>query len=94
MSVLKKLKTFDRFIIDQFIFRFSILYIWTLITPIIYKLQWLFWTTSMISFYLICTRSAGLFVPYFKNTTLKNHIGFDTVRHFIYSSYITIFFYA
>lgn len=69
--LLEKLKLFDEFIIDQFLFRFSILYIWTLITPIIYKLQGLYWTTSMISLYLICTRSAGLFVPYFKSFSLK-----------------------
>jgi hypothetical protein len=69
--LLEKLKLFDKFIIDQFLFRFSILYIWTLITPIIYKLQGLYWTTSMISLYLICTRSAGLFVPYFKSFSLK-----------------------
>jgi hypothetical protein len=71
-ELLSKIKTFDDFIKDQIIFRFTILYIWTLITPIIYKLQGLYWTTYMISFYLICTRSAGLFVPYFKKIKLKN----------------------
>ena len=76
-ELFKKYKNFDVFIKDQLLIRMIIFYVWTLIVPIIYKLQGMLWSTSLISLYLICTRSAGLFVPYFKGTSLKTvYLGF------------------
>ena len=76
-ELFEKFKLFDIFIRDQLLLRLVLFFVWTLISPIIHKLQGMLWTTSLISFYLICTRSAGLFVPYFKGMGLKKiYVGF------------------
>ena len=71
MKIRKTYKNLDCFLKDQLIIGFFIQSIWTLITPIIYKLQGTLWTTAYISFYLIMMRISGLIVPYFKGAHIK-----------------------
>ena len=96
-ALYEKFKLFDVFVKDQLLLRLILFFVWTLISPIIHKLQGMLWTTSLISFYLICTRSAGLFVPYFKGLGLKKiYVGFlvlDTLYIFATSMYFWSPFY-
>lgn len=93
-------KSLDRFLKDQLIIGFFIQCIWTLITPIIYKLQGSLWTTTYISIYLIMMRISGLIIPYFKGTHIKivyrnmvllNAIYFISIYLYFYNKNIFLF---
>ena len=71
-ELIKNYKGFDRFLKDQLMIGLFIQCTWALVSPLIMKLQGLLWTTTYISIYMIMMRMAGLFVPYFKGTHIKN----------------------
>ena len=71
-ELIKNFKSFDRFLKDQLMIGLFIQCTWALVSPLIMKLQGLLWTTTYISIYMIMMRMAGLFVPYFKGTHIKN----------------------
>ena len=71
-ELIKNFKSFDRFLKDQLMIGLFIQCTWALVSPLITKLQGLLWTTTYISVYMIMMRMAGLFVPYFKGTHIKN----------------------
>lgn len=83
-DLFKKFIAFDPFVRDQILMRLVLYFAWALITPIVHKLQGTLWTTSLISLYLICTRSAGLFVPHFKGIKLKNAYSMLVFLDFLY----------
>lgn len=70
-ELIKNFKSFDRFLKDQLLIGLFIQCTWALVSPLIMKLQGLLWTTTYISIYMIMIRMAGLFVPYFKGTHIK-----------------------
>ena len=70
-ELIKNFKGFDRFLKDQLLIGLFIQCTWALVSPLIMKLQGLLWTTTYISIYMIMMRMAGLFVPYFKGTHIK-----------------------
>ena len=70
-ELIKNFKSFDRFLKDQLLIGLFIQCTWALVSPLIMKLQGLLWTTTYISIYMIMMRMAGLFVPYFKGTHIK-----------------------
>ena len=71
-ELIKNFRGFDRFLKDQLMIGLFIQCTWALVSPLIMKLQGLLWTTTYISIYMIMMRMAGLFVPYFKGTHIKN----------------------
>ena len=71
-ELIKNFKGFDQFLKDQLLIGLFIQCTWALVSPLIMKLQGLLWTTTYISIYMIMMRMAGLFVPYFKGTHIKN----------------------
>jgi len=83
---------FDKFLKDQLIIGFFIQCIWTLITPIIYKLQGTLWTTTYISIYLIMMRAGGLIVPYFKGIHIKKVYRNMVLLNFLYLISIYLYF--
>jgi hypothetical protein len=70
-ELIKNYLGFDQFLKDQLMIGLFIQCTWALVSPLIYKLQGLLWTTTYISIYMILMRMAGLFVPYFKGTHIK-----------------------
>ena len=71
-ELIKNFRGFDRFLKDQLMIGLFIQCTWALVSPLILKLQGPLWTTTYISVYMIMMRMAGLFVPYFKGTHIKN----------------------
>ena len=71
-ELIKNFKSFDRFLKDKLMIGLFIQCTWALVSPLITKLQGLLWTTTYISVYMIMMRIAGMFVPYFKGTHIKN----------------------
>ena len=71
-ELIENFKGFDRFLQHQLAIGLFIQCTWALVSPLILKLQGLLWTTTYISIYMIMIRMAGLFVPYFKGTHIKN----------------------
>ena len=67
----KSYQGFDGFIKTQLMVMFVISLSWSLILPILTKLQGLLWATSIISAYLVLHRLSAFLLPYFKNTSLK-----------------------
>lgn len=86
-------KLLDRFLKDQLIIGFFVSCIWTLIAPIIYKLQGTLWTTTYISIYLIMMRTGGLIVPYFKGAHIKTVYKNMVLLNLLYSVSIYFYFY-
>jgi len=70
-SLIAKVIKFDSFLKHQLAIGLVISLTWSLIIPLIHKLQGLYWTTTYISIYLILMRSSGLFVPYLKGIGIK-----------------------
>ena len=69
--LLGEFRELDKFLKDQLMIRLVITYIWSVIAPIIMKLQGLHWSTTLIAIYLIFSRSSGIFVPLFRWLSLK-----------------------
>jgi hypothetical protein len=62
-SLIKYYRSFDGFLKMQLAIILIINLGWALIIPIVYKMQGMLWTTSMISGYLILSRATGLVSP-------------------------------
>ena len=70
-ELIRNFRSFDKFLKDQLLIGLYIQCTWALVTPLVYKLQGVLWTTTYISIYLIMMRMSGLIVPYFKGTHIK-----------------------
>jgi hypothetical protein len=67
---------------------------WALIIPLVYKMQGLMWTTSMISGYLILSRATGLVSPYFRNIELKQSYLNLIILDFFYMISINLYYFS
>ena len=92
-ELIKNFKGFDRFLKDQLMIGLFIQCTWALVSPLIMKLQGLLWTTTYISIYMIMMRMAGLFVPYFKGTHIKNSYRSIIFLNVLYVIATIIYFY-
>lgn len=86
-------KKFDFFLILQLLLFSSIHFSWSLVTPLIYKLQGLYWTTIIISVFCILNRISSIFTPLFKNIRLSTLYKFIICLDFIYLFTINIYFF-
>ena len=64
-------QNFDQFIKMQLYMVATVSLSWSLMVPIIIKLQGVLWTASIISGYLIIQKLSVFIYPYFKNWLLK-----------------------
>lgn len=83
----------NSFLKDQLYIRLILTYIWSLIIPIMFKLQGFYWTTSFIAVYLIIQQLAKLSVPFFKWMTLKQVYKTLIILDFIYFFSSLTYFY-
>lgn len=109
-ELIKNYKKFDNFIKVQLFVLFIVTLSWSLVLPIVTKLQGLMWTTSMISAYLILHKLSVFIMPYFKKVSLKSSymsliildivyllsmvIYFIDVEYFIYTEAILVVVYG
>lgn len=93
-ELLENFKSFDSFLKDQLIIGFLIQCNWSLVSPIIFKLQGILWTTSFISAYMIMMRLGGIVAPYFKGTSLKKAYRTIVFLNIIYLLAVPFFFYS
>jgi len=92
-ELIKNFRAFDRFLKDQLMIGLFIQCTWALVSPLIMKLQGLLWTTTYISIYMIMIRMAGLFVPYFKGTHIKNSYRSIIFLNVLYVIATSLYFY-
>ena len=92
-ELINNFKSFDRFLKHQLAIGLFIQCTWALVSPLILKLQGLLWTTTYISVYMIMMRMAGLFVPYFKGTHIKNAYKSIMCLNVIYVVATVLYFY-
>ena len=92
-ELIKNFRGFDRFLKDQLMIGLFIQCTWALVSPLILKLQGLLWTTTYISIYMIMIRMAGLFVPYFKGTHIKNAYRSIIILNVLYVIATALYFY-
>jgi len=85
-------KNFDSFLKWQIVVGLSFNLTWALCIPIMHKLQGLYWSTAVISFYLVLMRASGLILPYFKGISLKQLYYYDMILNFVYSLSIILYF--
>ena len=71
LELFKNYKKFDKFIKFQLFVLFIVTLSWSLVIPLVTKLQGMLWTTSMISIYLILHKLSVFIMPYFKKISLK-----------------------
>ena len=83
---------FDDFLKAQLLLLIVTSLSWSLIVPIIIKLQGLLWTTSIIAAYLIIGKMAIFIMPYVKNTKLKTLYKIRFVLEFIYFLSLSLYF--
>lgn len=93
-SLIKYYMSFDGFLKMQLIIILTISMGWALIVPIVYKMQGMLWTTSMISGYLILSRATGLISPYFRNVGLKQSYLNLIVLNFFYMLSVNIYYFS
>ena len=91
-DLIKNYKKFDDFIKIQLFVLFIITLSWSLVLPIVTKLQGLMWTTSMISIYLILQKLSVFVMPYFKNSSLKISYSILIALDFAYMLSMFIYF--
>ena len=92
-ELIRNYRGFDRFLRDQLLIGLFIQCTWALVSPLIMKLQGLLWTTTYISVYMIMMRMAGLFVPYFKGTHIKNAYRSIICLNVLYVIATSLYFY-
>jgi hypothetical protein len=93
-SLIKYYRSFDGFLKMQLAIILIINLGWALIIPIVYKMQGMLWTTSMISGYLILSRATGLVSPYFRNVELKQSYLNLIILDFFYMLSINIYYFS
>jgi len=65
---------------------------WSLVLPIVTKLQGVLWTTSMISAYLILHKLSVFIMPYFKEVSLKSSYKTLIILDIVYMLFMFIYF--
>ena len=93
-SLIKYYRSFDGFLKMQLAIILIINLGWALIIPLVYKMQGLMWTTSMISGYLILSRATGLVSPYFRNIELKQSYLNLIILDFFYMISINLYYFS
>lgn len=81
----KEYKALDQFLIDQLHIRLLIVWIWSIVVPIMFKLQGTYWSTTIIGIYLITQQCSKLLVPYFRWLSLKQVYFLLICLDFIYA---------
>lgn len=92
-TLIENYRNFDRFLKDQIIIGFFIHSVWALVVPLVYKLQGLLWTTTLISIYLVLMKAAGTIVPLFRNTPLKKVYKTIMILNVAYAAASCLYFY-
>ncbi len=88
----KNYKSLDEFIKVQLFVLFIVTLSWSLVIPIVTKLQGLLWTTSMISIYLILHKLSVFIMPYFKKISLKTSYKTLIILDIVYMLSMFIYF--
>ena len=70
---------FDNFLKMQLLIVFIISFCWSLVIPIVTKLEGLLWSTSLISFFMILNKLSVFVSPYLKKLSLK-----ETYKYLVY----------
>jgi hypothetical protein len=91
-ELLKNYQKLDKFIKMQLFMLFIVTLSWSLVIPIVTKLQGLLWTTSMISLYLILQKVSVFIMPYFKNINLITSYKTLILMDIIYTLSILTYF--
>ena len=91
-ELIRNYKQFDEFIRVQLFVLFIVTLSWSLVLPIVTKLQGILWTTSMISAYLILHKLSVFIMPYFKEVSLKNSYKILIILDIIYMLSMFIYF--
>lgn len=92
-KLFKNTLKFEKFIKVQLFVLFVVTLSWSLVLPIVTKLQGLFWTTSMISVYLILHKLSVFIMPLFKNISLKKSYEILIILDVIYMLSMGVYFY-
>ena len=91
-KLFKNYQNLDKFIKVQLFVLFIVTLSWSLVIPIVTKLQGLLWTTSMISVYLILHKLSVFIMPYFKKISLKTSYKTLIVLDIVYMLSMFIYF--
>ena len=91
-ELIRNYKQFDEFIRVQLFVLFIVTLSWSLVLPIVTKLQGILWTTSMISAYLILHKLSVFIMPYFKKVSLKSSYKTLIILDIIYMLSMFIYF--
>lgn len=92
-ELIRNFKEFDTFLKDQILIGLFIQCVWALVSPLVHKLQGLLWSTTYISIYLILIRTAGLFIPYFRDIHLKKVYASIIFLNSLYVVATSLYFY-
>lgn len=93
MKKLITLQDFDQFIKMQLYAITIVSLSWSLMVPIIIKLQGVLWTASIISGYLIIQKLSVFIYPYFKNWLLKQSYKYLIILDVFYMLSLPLYFY-
>ena len=93
MKKLTMHQNFDQFIKMQLYMVATVSLSWSLMVPIIIKLQGVLWTASIISGYLIIQKLSVFIYPYFKNWLLKQSYKYLIILDVFYMLSLPIYFY-
>ncbi len=91
-DILKNFIKFDNFLKMQILIIACISFNWSLIIPLITKLQGLLWATSMISVYLILQKAMAFIYPYFQSLKINKAYALLIILDIIYTGSLSIFF--
>lgn len=83
---------FDNFLKTQILIIACISFNWSLILPLITKLQGLLWATSMISAYLILQKASAFIYPYFQSLKINVAYAGLIILDIIYTISLSVFF--
>ena len=92
-ELFKNTLKFDEFIKVQLFVLFIVTFSWSLVLPMVIKLQGVYWTTTMISMYLILQKISIFWIPFFKEISLKKSYKILIVLDLIYMLSMVIYFY-
>lgn len=86
-------KEFDDFLKMQLWIAALLSFSWALVLPVVFKLQGMLWTASIISAYLIIQKLSVFIYPYFKHWNLKSSYARMIVLDVAYLAALPLYFY-
>lgn len=92
-TLINSYKNFDDFIKMQIFVIFIVALGWSLILPIITKLQGLLWAASFISLFMIIGQLRSFICPFFKHWPLKKSYALLVINGGVYFLSLPIYFY-